>query len=948
MASRFQLGGAEFAIDADSSPLKKGFAEAYATTQQETNKIAGQVAGMEQKVTQSSSRIGGAIKAGLAIGGAVGLALTAVSGLTEALGNLPNAAKEARTAQQALNRTFGESSEQMTKLAGSLSNQLGQVTSETQKAVAVAGTLTRNYGLTADQVEALSQRTADLASLQGRDLTDAMQRTTSAIRGEAESAEVLGLTLNADAVKATANMTAAQRANFETLDQNTKAQILYNEFMRQSAFATGAAAENAESLDVQLGRITKNATDAGVQLFQAISPVLARVAKGVADELERISSGLRLAGAIAGQVRDALDPAGAEERKSEAQKRQAAETEVNRRQNEIALARDTAKQVGEAAKAKQASELESNAARSESAKKIAQEEKEEIDKNRDAQLKALDEEKRVRTRALEEEAEGVKEFYRDAINAAEQERDARKKAAESTRDNLIRILDEEANARTRTRRQEDRDLDNAVQAERRALEQRQDATNSALEAEQRAIERKRDTALRAIDEERDAEDRRHNEVLDNLDREERARLGELDAQLRAISDQERAERRKETDVRLREGLGDAKSSLRDAQRDGDPRAIERARRDVRRAEEEISREKRNRSREDLRSSIEDQKAAIREEIAGRREAENQKNDAAKTGLDTRAQTIKDESDKQLEALAARTDAVKIAQEEETRLLVEGQKARLEKIQDQRIKEDEVLAERKTAIETAYKVEQDLIKATYDDPTTGVIPALQRQAEAAARSFQDRQRSMEDYYRIEGEKVRQAAIDQARELETQARNVYTTLEAQKNYWTIYHRHVAIELQGIGTDYQALQNYINRNPIIAPKAQQLNTQGGVGTNAYGPSLPGPAVTAAPANNTTLQQFLNSLPAHASGLARIPEPTLLVGARRGPYGWAGENPMVPESITPAGGMGSVTVNLGPIYSNDAEEAARKSAEMVVQALDRVQRVTRPRVSSTLPGAN
>lgn len=149
-----------------------------------------------------------------------------------------------------LNRAYGESSDEIQKFSKELQDSTTYSDDAARQSAQVASTLTRSYGLTADQVQTLIARTADLASVNVTstgaqfDLTDAVSRTAGAIRGEGEAAEALGLTLSDSAVAAAA---AARGLTgwTTTMTEAEKAQFRFTLLMEQSTYAQGAAAEAA-------------------------------------------------------------------------------------------------------------------------------------------------------------------------------------------------------------------------------------------------------------------------------------------------------------------------------------------------------------------------------------------------------------------------------------------------------------------------------------------------------------------------------------------------------------------------------------------------------------------------------------------------------------------------------------------------------------------------------
>jgi len=131
-------------------------------------------------------------------------------------------------------------------------------------------TLIDNYGLTEDQVKELISASADLAAVKGIDVYDATTRLQSAIRGEAEASEYLGLTLNDTYMKNKA-LGGSLKDTWEKLDDNTKAQYRYQEALKQAAYAQGKATAASGTADGQYKRLQNSIQDITAQLGQAIN-----------------------------------------------------------------------------------------------------------------------------------------------------------------------------------------------------------------------------------------------------------------------------------------------------------------------------------------------------------------------------------------------------------------------------------------------------------------------------------------------------------------------------------------------------------------------------------------------------------------------------------------------------------------------------------------------------
>lgn len=226
-----------------------------------TKKSLNEVSRATESTKKSFREIANSAKTELAVaGGAFG-----------ALGlGVAKSTRDQEVALATLRRTYGDTAKDFIDLA----NQLQDTTNYSNDAVITAansfGTLARNYELTNDQIQQLIVSSADLAATKGISLVDAAERVQAAIRGEAESAEYLGLTMNAAAIDiegVTATMSNAEAAQFR-----------FAAFMDQSSFAMGAAAEQASKTKQALNELQ----DIGQWAVGASGPI-GDVAAALAD-----------------------------------------------------------------------------------------------------------------------------------------------------------------------------------------------------------------------------------------------------------------------------------------------------------------------------------------------------------------------------------------------------------------------------------------------------------------------------------------------------------------------------------------------------------------------------------------------------------------------------------------------------------------------------------------
>lgn len=168
------------------------------------------------------------------------------------------------TSLRAANREFGNigSVESWESTIDRLSDKL-KIYSDTALTGAAAKTIdmTKRLGLSSAQMENLIYLTGE-ASAGKFDLTDAIERTTAAMRGEAESSEALGFTLNEDYVKAWYAARGELQGAWKDLSDLEKAQVRYNVFVEQASPLIGKAGESVNTFSGALNQAKAEISDA--------------------------------------------------------------------------------------------------------------------------------------------------------------------------------------------------------------------------------------------------------------------------------------------------------------------------------------------------------------------------------------------------------------------------------------------------------------------------------------------------------------------------------------------------------------------------------------------------------------------------------------------------------------------------------------------------------------
>jgi hypothetical protein len=173
----------------------------------------------------------------------------------------------------ATSAAYKQMSSDWVRFAEQVSAATGFSSDAVLEAALSARTLSANYGLSIEQTRKLITVSADLARIRGIDLFAAFERVGAAIRGEGENAEFLGLTLQSTFMKNSA-FNGALRETYETLDDASKAQLVYTELLRQTADFSGLAEAAAGTLGDAQNRLNTESEKFSRTLGELLAPEL--------------------------------------------------------------------------------------------------------------------------------------------------------------------------------------------------------------------------------------------------------------------------------------------------------------------------------------------------------------------------------------------------------------------------------------------------------------------------------------------------------------------------------------------------------------------------------------------------------------------------------------------------------------------------------------------------
>jgi len=147
--------------------------------------------------------------------------------------------------------------------------------------------MTKRLGLTEQEIGKVLRVTADLSAAQGIDLASGVERVAAALRGEAESAEYLGLTLN-DTWVASQAVSLGFEDNYNKLTNLEKTQVRLAELYVQTNDVQGTAAESANTLAGAQGELNRVWERLQISLGTELLPTLTDAVTALAELTEEV------------------------------------------------------------------------------------------------------------------------------------------------------------------------------------------------------------------------------------------------------------------------------------------------------------------------------------------------------------------------------------------------------------------------------------------------------------------------------------------------------------------------------------------------------------------------------------------------------------------------------------------------------------------------------------
>lgn len=193
-----------------------------------------------------------------------------------------NAASDLQQSVGGVETVFGKSSDQMLEWSRQAAQAVGLSQNAYNEFATVLGSQLQNMGM---NVEDSAQKTneliglgADLASMFGGSVSDAVDALSSALKGEMDPIERYGVSLNDNTLKARAAAMGLEDL-YTAGDRNAKMQTILAEIGEQTARAQGNFAKEASTAAGQQERMNAEFENAKATLGEALLPALTEGAR---------------------------------------------------------------------------------------------------------------------------------------------------------------------------------------------------------------------------------------------------------------------------------------------------------------------------------------------------------------------------------------------------------------------------------------------------------------------------------------------------------------------------------------------------------------------------------------------------------------------------------------------------------------------------------------------
>lgn len=202
-----------------------------------------------------------------------------------------NVGSDAQEAEQKFDAVFKNMSADAKKFVDSFSKEYNRYDADIMNMMATTQTIGKNYGLTTDRAlemsKSMQQITADVAAFNDMNDPDVHERLLAALRGEGESSEILGFSIN----QTTLAEYARQKGIKKSITQMSQAELVelrYGLMLKQSGDMAGYAKKESDGFPAQVKALTAKFKELTEALGKKLLPYATDFIKWLNDNIDKL------------------------------------------------------------------------------------------------------------------------------------------------------------------------------------------------------------------------------------------------------------------------------------------------------------------------------------------------------------------------------------------------------------------------------------------------------------------------------------------------------------------------------------------------------------------------------------------------------------------------------------------------------------------------------------
>ncbi|MDU7212476.1 hypothetical protein [Clostridium sp.] len=202
-----------------------------------------------------------------------------------------NVGSDAQEAEQKFDAVFKNMSADAKKFVDSFSKEYNRYDADIMNMMATTQTIGKNYGLTANRAlemsKSMQQLTADVAAFNDMNDPEVHERLLAALRGEGESSEILGFSIN----QTTLAEYARQKGIKKSITQMSQAELVelrYGLMLKQSGDMAGYAKKESDGFPAQVKALTAKFKELTEELGKKLLPYALKFISWANENIDKL------------------------------------------------------------------------------------------------------------------------------------------------------------------------------------------------------------------------------------------------------------------------------------------------------------------------------------------------------------------------------------------------------------------------------------------------------------------------------------------------------------------------------------------------------------------------------------------------------------------------------------------------------------------------------------